>query len=514
MTEAEQSQSDRQNEVTALLSSATLVLVGGILKAAISLVERVFLGRALSPNLYGEISMAIAILSVSATVSLIGFSQGIPRFMSRFDREEDVRGVFLTGFFWAIGAAVLLSLTLVAVSDIVVLHFFDTDYADDVFMLFALTVPFSAGMGICIGGIRGSENTIYKTYVSDLLYPGGRILVMVALVALGLGPLAAGYAYLTMAALSFFVAILLLNRLVPIVGRFNPRSKEMLQFSAPLMISSLITGLFLRTDTMMVGYFSTSHAVGLYSAAFPLATGLLVVFTSFGFLYLPLASRLDSNGEREEVRRIYRLTTKWIFVVTFPAFLMLFVFPDDTINIFFGKQYEEAATALSILSIGFFTNAGVGRNRETLSALGYPEYILGVNSTAFALNLALNLLLIPRYGIVGAAVASTTANVTLNVLVVAALYWTCDITPFSKWTTRTFTRLPVLLIPPTILIAEVVSLNVFTFPVFLVGSAVATLAVFFSTGCIESDDEILLEFVESALGAELPFVRRLFPSSE
>lgn len=511
MTETE---SDTRNELSALLSSASLVFVGGVLSGLSGLAERVLLGRVFSPELYGEISMALTVMMLSVSVAIFGMKQGVPRYMSRLEADEDIRGVLVTGFVWGGGFAVLLAAGILVSRPLLVDELFDTAYGDGLLTLFALVVPLMVAARIGIGGIRGMENTIYRTYVSDLLYPGGRLLLLGVLLALGVGPYAAGYAYLATAVVVVFASFYLLNRLFPIVGRFRTRSRELLGFSAPLMLSTLLTGLLLRTDTMMVGYFKSSEQVGLYSAAFPLASGMLVVLSSFGFLYLPLASRLDAEGEREEIGKIYTLTTKWIFVVTFPAFLAFTVFPGDVLVVFFGEGYGRAGLSLAVLAVGFFTNAAAGRNRETLLALGYTRDILWSNVFAFGLNVALNLFLIPQYGFLGAAFASATANVGANVVVYVILRWRCGITPFSRWALRTFVVVPLALFPPAFLLARYVSLGLFTLPVFLVVAGLCTLGVVFVGGGLQSQDEIVVEFFEDALGVRVPVVRRFIRSSE
>jgi O-antigen/teichoic acid export membrane protein len=311
----------------------------------------------------------------------------------------------------------------------------------------------------------------------------------------------------------FLVSHYLLNRLFPLVGSFRLHIREIAVFSAPLVVSSVLADLLTRTDTVMLGYFTTSHEVGLYSSAYPLANGLLLALSSFGFLYLPLASRLDANGKRDEIATIYQLTTKWIFIVTFPAFLLFVVSPDDVLTVFFGSRYAHGALALAILSIGFFTEAAGGRNRETLSALGNTKLILVGNAIAYVLNLLMNLVLIPTYGFIGASVASAIANITLNVFMVAVLWSKFGITPFSRWTVRTITRVPLLLIPPTVLLMQTITLSIFTLPLALVGAAVATLTVISTQGCLQPEDKVVIDFVEGVINTKLPFLHEYVPET-
>ncbi|WP_266077032.1 flippase [Haladaptatus caseinilyticus] len=502
-----------QRELRNLLSSASLVFVGAAIASVAKLLERIVLGRSLSTAAFGEVNIALTTMSLGVTFALVGFGQGIPRYMSRYEDERDVRGAWLTGLLFAGVVAVAVASVLYFKADFITANLFDKGDSSNLVPVFVLAIPLVVGYQVGVGGIRGFENTIYKTYVGDLLYPFGRIFLLVGLLALGFGPVAAGYAYLISAAVAFVAAHYLLNRLLPLVGEFRLHMREMALFSAPLVVSSVLADLLTRTDTVMLGFFKTSHQVGLYAAAYPLANSLLIALSSFGFLYLPLASRLDANGERDEISSIYQLTTKWIFVVTFPAFLLFVTFPADILTVFFGERYAGGALALVILSLGFFTNAAGGRNRETLSALGHTGMILTGNALAFGLNLVLNLVLIPAHGFVGAAVASAIANVTLNVFMFAVLWLKFGITPFSRWTVRTMTRVPLLLFPPAVVVSRMVSLSVITLPLALAIAAVGTLIAVSAADCLQPEDRVVVDFVEKITKTKLPFLHGYVPEA-
>lgn len=496
-----------------LLSSASLVLLGAIVASVAKLLERIVLGRNLSTAAYGEVNIALTAMSLGVTFALVGFGQGIPRFVSRFDDERDVRGAWLTGMLFTGAVGVTVAGLLFFNADFVTAKLFDQAGSDRLLPVFALAIPLVVGYRIAVGGIRGFEVTIYKTYVSDLLYPFGRLLLLGVFLSYGFGAVSAGYAYLASAAVAFLVAHYLLSRLLTLTGEFRLHVREMAVFSAPLVVSSVLGSLLTRTDTVMLGYFKTSHQVGLYAAAYPLANSLLIVLSSFGFLYLPLTSRLDANGEREEINAIYQLTTKWIYVVTFPAFLLFIAFPGDILTIFFGDRYAGGATALIILSVGFFTNAAGGRNRETLSALGHTNLILAGNTVAFGLNVILNLMLIPVYGFLGAAVASAVANVALNAFMFLVLWTNFGISPFSQWTVRTMTRVPLFLVPPTVIVSQWVSVSAVTLPLALVVTAAGTLAVVLSFDCLQPADRVVVDFMEDIVDRNLSFLHGFVPES-
>ncbi len=499
------------NHLSKLLSSSVLIVVGVIVASLGRLVERVIVAHWFSPQRYGEMTIALAIMTIGATISLVGLNDGIPRFISRYDDDRDVRGVWLFGLGLALLASILVSLVLYLNIDRITIALFETSAATDLLSLFVLTIPVTTGLTVGVSALRGMENTRYKLYTKDVLYPCLRILLLVGLVAGGVNLASVGYAYLVATICTLVVVYLLSNRLVTLVGPVRTHTRELLAYSAPLIVTMVLSILLTRMDTLMLAEFRTSNEVGIYNAAYPLANSLLMVISSFGYLYLPLTSRLDADGERDEVRKIYRITTKWIYVLTFPAFVVFTVFPNDAVSIFFGADYASGGVALAILSIGFFTSAAAGRNRTTLAALGHTKPILGVDMLTLALNFIVNLLLIPTYGIVGAAIASSGAYVVRNFALNLVLWSKCDITPFSSYSNRTYLVLPLVLFPVSLVTSHWLTLTLVMLPVFLVVTGLLGLVAVAVVGGLQPDDGAFIEFVEGTLGVELAAIGRYVP---
>ena len=502
---------DLGEDLSALLSSATLMLFVGSLGSLSRLLEQVLIGRVLSASAYGRVNVGIAVLGIASTVAALGMKSGIPRYMSRFEDERDVRGAWVTGT-----AISLLAATTVAVGLLVNVEWvgaqFEEPVSAELLSLFVLSLPFVVAMDSVVGGIRGRENTIYRTYVRDLFYNGFRIVVLAVLLVAGFGAIAAGYAYILSAIGALIVGCLLLNRLLALVGPVTLYAREMLAYSLPLMIASTVSILLSHIDTLMLAGLVPSAAVGVYSAAYTLAAGVAVVTSSFGFLYFPLTSRLDAGGNRDEIDRMYTVTTKWAYVVSFPAILCFVVFPDDLLLAVFG-DYARGGRALAIVATGFFVSAAYGRCQDTLSAFGYTTAILAINVGAAALNVGLNAALIPVYGIEGAAVASAVSYAGLNGVALAVLWHRSGITPFSPRSLKAFLVLPVVLFPATIALSGVLTITLVTLVPFLVVAGLASIALLAVTDSLQPEDEIPLGLVEDRLGVSVPLIRRYIPEA-
>ncbi|WP_435152595.1 flippase [Haladaptatus sp. DFWS20] len=500
--------SENNSHLSDLLSSSVLIVLGVAVASVGRLVERMIIAQRFSPELYGEVTIAFAIMTVGTTISLVGLNDGIPRFVSRFEDDRDVRGVWILGLVVSLAVSLVISLVLLLNLELITDALFETETSAELVRLFVLTIPVSVGLTVGVSALRGLENTRYKLYTKDFLHPGLRIVLLVGLLGTGFDLLSVGYAYFVATLGTLVVVYLLSNRLVRLVGPIRTHARELLTYSAPLIVTMVLSILLTRMDTLMLADMRTSAEVGVYNAAYPLANSLLMVISSFGYLYLPLTSRLDADGEHDEITEIYRITTKWIYVFTFPAFLVFTVFPGDVLSIFFGQQYVGGGIALAILSVGFFTSAAAGRNRTTLAALGYTKSILWVDVVTLALNFGLNVLLIPGYGFVGAAIASAGAYVLRNVAFNVVLQLKSGINPLSTYTTRTYLVLPLVLFPVGILASNWLTLTAVTLPVFLVLSGILGLVAVALTGSLQPEDGAFIEFIEGAIGMEVPGIQR------
>ena len=495
-----------------LLSSSVLIIVGVALSSVGRLVERVVVAQMFSPAVYGEVTIALAVMTLGSSVSLVGMNHGIPRFLSRFDDDRDLRGVLVLGLGMSVLTSLGLSLVFFTNVDIVTTYLFDGVSSEALLRVFIFAIPATAVLTVGVSAIRGMENTRHKLYTKDVLHPVLRIACLGVLLWSGWSIVAVGYAYLFAALGTLVVVYALVAREFDLLGPVRLHARELISFSAPLVLTMLIGVLLTRMDTLMLAYFRPSDQVGLYNAAYPLANSLLLVVSSFGYLYLPMASRLDADGERDEVHELYQLTTKWGYVLTFPAFLAFVAFPGDAVAMFFGAEYAPGGTALAILSVGFFTSAALGRNRGTLSALGHTKLILLADTVTIALNFVLNVVLISRFGFVGAAVASSSAYVLRNVALSTALWRISGITPLSRPTVVTYVALPVVLLPLGVVGSDLLTLTLFTLPAVLVGTGLLALVVVWAAGGLQPEDVTIVDFVEQSTGFNLPVVQRYIPT--
>jgi len=153
---------------------------------------------------------------------------------------------------------------------------------------------------------------------------------------------------------------------------------------------------------------------------------------AFAGIFFPVISELYARNKIDDLRNTYIVVTKWMLSLIFPAFLLTVLFPDQIVKILFGAEYIAGATALVILTSGFLIIAAVGPVTAILQTYGKTKIIMASGYIGAGMNFALNFLLIPIYGINGAAIATASSLAFAYIFNFLFVYKITKMHPFRK----------------------------------------------------------------------------------
>jgi len=208
--------------------------------------------------------------------------------------------------------------------------------------------------------------------------------------------------------------------------------KELLLFSIPLLLSSILGFVMTWIDTLMIGYYLSATSVGVYNAAAPIAKLLPVILNSVAFLYVPVASKLYAQNRVNDLAELYQSLTRLVFFFTFPMFVIIILYPETILGYLFGSKYITATPALRILAVGFIVHVFFGLNGMSLVIIGKTTLNLVGELIAVFVNVILNILLIPKYHLIGAAIATTFSYILANLVRSFWLYRLMKLHPFTR----------------------------------------------------------------------------------
>ncbi|MHC1635951.1 MAG: flippase [Candidatus Methanospirareceae archaeon] len=480
----------------------TIASFGMLLYLLLEFLTRIIVARNSTQSEYGEFSIGFVLLYFFTTASCLGLTGGIPRCIAYFRGKGDDNKVREVIF-----SAIQLS-SIASISGFV-LFFILSDHLSSLFHLqnpvvlkiFSLALPFSVAIEILASIFLGFDRVEEKVYFRDILL--NVLKVVFVAIAILLSPsfshIIISYVLATITAALAFMGYATKKMQIGVKSNIT---KDLFFFSLPLLVTYTLTLTILQIDTLLLGYFKTADIVGLYNAAHPLSQLITIFLVSLVFIYIPIASQLFSKNLVAEMKRSYAIITKWVFSATFPLFLALFLFPDTFLRFFFGSPYTNASLALRILAIGMLIHVFLGPNAATLIVIGKTKLNMVDDLIGAIANVTLNILLIPPFGINGAAIACTISLAVINILKSTQIFLTYDIHPFTKNYIKP-------IIASTALIPMLIK-SIFSTPfLFLLSFLLAYSGCFLLTRSFDKEDAMILEEIGKILGGDISHIKRI-----
>ena len=369
------------------------------------------LARWVGVEYLGIYSLANAIMLIGEVIAKMGLEIGVMRFVSRADPETDKfqiqkiiqSALKMTGIF-SIGIAILLAGFAWLLVDL----FKGTLLLHTAIIVFAFTVPFNAITLVSAFATQGFKLLKYKVFTTQFLNPTLLLLVMVISYWAISKESAIILPMAVTGVLGSITMFLILKNVsgVKLMGVLSaPFDKKLLAYSIPLMLVTILQTFMHWMDILMLGYFTDTSVVGLYHPAARTAGLLQALLISFIGIYAPIMSQLHGKGDFREMSRLYKLVSRWLLTLSIPISLVFILYPVK-VMLLFGPDYMDSASILVLLTIATFVQTAFGAAGPVLSMSGYTRLVLWNSLGAFILNLVLNIILIPKFGIMGAAWAT------------------------------------------------------------------------------------------------------------
>lgn len=417
-TDAERSGQDGDPAAPAahppVAGNALWLLGGELVSKLASIVFVVIVARVLGVREYGWFTFATAFVPLILIIGSMGLHQSAVRAMVS-DRHRAPE-VFASGLVVRLGtAAAAIGLTALLAP-----AFLDQRQAVITVIVVGVALALDATTSYCssifeaFGSVRQLATALMINRV------GSTTLALIALLSgSGLGFVLLAYTLGSAAGLGY--ALRALHRSFPDVAVRSGRvstAGQLVRAGLPLGVAGLLNMALLRVDTLMVAGLLGATAVGLYGVAFRFYESFLFVAFSLGEACFPRYARLGKVRGTVPTVEAAMVLAATAYVPLFV--LSLFIAP-WAVAVVFGERYAQAAPAVPWLTLAAALFALTYQARSALVGMGAARSVVPVAASALVVNVALNLVLIPRTGIAGAAVATAVSAAVEVVLTVAAL---------------------------------------------------------------------------------------------
>ncbi|WP_280564595.1 flippase [Chromohalobacter sp. 48-RD10] len=396
--------------------------VGGLklLSLPLTMVASILLARGLGPDGYGQYTFVMAVIALLALPIGPGLGQLITREVAKYQHGEQwglFRGLLRRTHQWALVGSILMA------AIIAVLAARNASWGGDdrwsLLLLATLMLPLLGLNALRASTLRGLRNVFYAQLPELLARPGLHLVIAGGLLLTGmLNPATALASQICATGLAFLVGAMFLRRLRPAEvsqARLDYRHGEWGRALLPFTLLAAVGTLNGQIGILALGWLGTDEDVAALQVAMKGSMLVVLSLTIVNMMIGPYITRAYRENDKLRLQQLSRQSARAALVVAMPIALPLILWGGPLIHLVYGESYADTATwPLAILGVGQLVNVAFGSVGLLLLMCGHERDSLTGQVLGLCINLTLALVLIPRYGVTGVALATSVGIVVWN----------------------------------------------------------------------------------------------------
>lgn len=428
-----------RSEMGQISRQSAVFFAGTLFTAVAGYLFKIYLARVLGAEALGIYALGMTVGGVLGLIAALGLPQAAARYVAVYSGTGQYAE--LKGFLWRCLAVLAVANLIVAA----IMLLMGGWVADRFYHTPALAKYMGAFAGLMVLGsftsffgqsLAGFKDVARRTVITNFIGSPLNMLFSVGLLMLGMG--LSGYLLAQIA--SGFIALLLLAvatwKLMPpgyrsVAGKLPALQRETIGFSASLFAVQVLEYTFAQLDKIVVGYYLDARRVGIYVVAMSATLALSTLLQSVNQIFSPTIADLHARGEIHTLQRLYQTLTKWILGFTLPLAIVICIFAAPVMQIF-GTEFRAGWPILVVGAFGQLINCAVGSVGLLLIMSGNQNRLVRVQVKVAIGSIILDLVLIPLWGIMGAAVASAATNAAINLMYLREVKAVLGLTPYNR----------------------------------------------------------------------------------
>jgi O-antigen/teichoic acid export membrane protein len=430
---------DFRQQMGHISRQSSVFFVGTIFTAATGYLFKIYLARVLGAEALGIYALGMTIVGFLGIFNALGLPQAAVRFVAAYcatGKTELLRGFLGRGMLLLLLSNIVLGGVVLRAGPWIALRFYHTQALRAYLGWFALIMVVGA-LNTFLGQVlAGYKDVARRTLITNFIGSPAMMVLTLALVALGMG--LRGYLVAQVGSAAMVLALLaaVVWRTTPgaarsFAAKLPALEKEVMSFSAVILGTGILEFLMSQADKILIGFYLGAREVGIYAVATALVTFVPILLQSVNQIFSASIADLYARGQQELLGRVFQTLTKWILGLTIPLAAVMILFASPLMRIF-GRDFAAGWPILVIGTIGQLVNCGVGSVGYLLLMSGNQRRLIRIEAVMAALMVLLNLLLIPHWGITGAAMAAAITNVMGNVWYLGEVRSRLGLWPYNR----------------------------------------------------------------------------------
>jgi len=419
--------------------------MGQVASTLIVALGMIYVSRVLGSTTFGIVSIAQAPIGVAYLLINVGTDQALTKYLSQFryeNKNENLRHLIESGIIISVAFGLFYSFATYLSADFLANQVFHEPEIEVLIKVFSIAILGQSLVTTSWAVIIGYERMSLKSYHS-IFYSILKSLTGPVLVYLGYGPVGAA---LGEAVPMMFAGVLGIV-FVYVIWRSVKKSqstishiegvKMLMLYGYPLFFSNLIAGIRPYINTYLLSQFVANNLIGNYSVATRFSALLGFVVTPISQTMLPLFSKFENR--QDDLKYVYKASIKYTSLIVYPIVAALIAMSPQIIEILYEDAYPQAPLYMKLyLALFFFTGLGSLSNLRLLNSQHMTKTSLNINLLQNLVTLPLNIVLIPRYGVLGLLISELLGPRVGTVYSLWAIKKKFGFTPDYQGTVKTF----------------------------------------------------------------------------
>ena len=373
------------------------------------LLLRIVLGKELGPSGLGLYTLVFTLYMFGMQFAAFGIGAALTKYIAQHhDDLPKIREYVTSGVLGSMVSGTVMGILLYLLSGIISIQFFHNPEMTDLLKITAFCFPFIAMQKVVIGTLNGMRKM--KLYaIVNIVQNVSVMLVSIALVMMfDMGVRGAVIGYVVPTILMGVLSLTLIRDNFSIkMGILRTALSEISLFGFYVVLANSIGMINTQVDSLMIGHFMSETDVGYYAVAVLFMQAITLLPQAVQRVTNPSIARYYGIKNYGNIRSLIKETMLKISLITIVIALFLAIFGKLLIEIIFTIEFLPAYVPLLILLIGYSIYAAFVSVGSGLSSIGKIQIVFRISLVCAILNTLLNIILIPRFGLIGAASATS-----------------------------------------------------------------------------------------------------------
>ena len=403
------------------IGNSGITLVGLALGAVLSMINEVLAARFLGVASYGLYALAMMVARIGEKMAVFGVPVSVlhylPVHLSRGDRRHAL-GTVLGGIPLLLGLGFSLAFGLWLSADWIATRVFGQPDAAPFIAVLAFAIPLMALIDLLGEITRGFGRALPYVVLRNLVPQLCMLAVLLWLWYASGPPIGVAFAQLGGLVVGVAAAILFVLQMVRTrIGPITPilQLRRLYGYALPIVLNTMVSLSMVWTDLFLLGMFTDASTVGVYRGCMQITLLFELIWTALSSATATLYTVLIADDRPQQLQETYTAAGRLATLLATPLLLVIMVNGGDLLGLL-GPGFVVGALPLFVLACGHYVKLAFGAASIVLNVGGRQSLEAGNVALAAAVNLVLNLLLIPAFGLLGAALATATSLIGLALL--------------------------------------------------------------------------------------------------